>query len=359
MAFNLVDLDFFGVREVYDSYNFNSSAGQNGEEREIELKYLIVGSPDESSDFYFATDTAAKNYFRAWFIDNFGSPVYFSGLPLKSWSFESTENANVWRASLSFGFQETNDDSQQHKSGTPPTSLDDCVVGLSDINWSFSTNSQNIKNTLQTVGGWSCYSRTIPTGGGDRRFVWSENIVGGESQGETETTETEFIMRDFGGRLAVNSDGEAEGVDVLRPSCSFSVTCRIIPAAPFNPFAILQHVGTTNSDNWGGVFGAREVLFVGCDIKRVVDNVPNSSGDTVKTWLTEITFNFQYNPTVYFSAPDGKQILKRGFDILWTYQTPAFDPNTQAATSKTMQVNLERVYPVANFSAVFPWVWSI
>lgn len=359
MAFNLVDIDFYGVKEIHNSYNFNSQAGQNGEDREIELNYIILGSPDSTSAYYFATDTAAKNFFRNWFIDVFGSPVSFSGLPLKAWRFEATETPLKWQASLSFGFQDTNDDEQQH-SKTPAADLSSVIVGVSDLNWNFSTTNVNIKNTLQTVAGWSSYAREVPEGGGDSRFTFTREVSGGATQGETGGTIThlEYIMRDFGGRLAVDSDGVAEGVDVLRPTCSFNITCRIFPTTPFNPLTIMQHVGTVNAAVWGGVFNPREVLFVGCDIKRVADSVPDTSGNNNKKWLTEIVFNFQYMPSVYYPTPDGQQILKRGFDVLWQYQTPTFDPETKTTSSKTMQVNIERVYPVADFAEVFPWTWS-
>lgn len=336
-------LNVYGVFERRDSFEFNSTAAKNGEEREIKLNYIILGSADSSSSYYFETDDDARAFFRSWFIDNFGSPVYFNGLPLKNWDFKATANELTWEGSLTFGVNSSLDDDTQQKNVTPKASLSNITVGLSDLTWSFGNTTQNFKNSLRTVGGWSSYTKEVP------------NV--GEDGAPLPGTHTEYIFRDFGGKIKVNQDGEAEGVDIIVPTCSFSVTCRLNPTTPFNPLSVMAAVGGVNSSTWG-LFGAREVLFCGCDIRRVAEQATNDDASS-KVWLTEVVFNFQYQPTTTYPAPDGQQLVKAGYDVLWSYQTPSYDEELKQAVTKTMQVNLEQVYKALDFNVYFPWTWSL
>lgn len=343
MACNTVPLNTLGVFERRESFEFNSSAGKSGEEREIKLNYIIIGSADPTSSFYFETDDDARAYFRTWFRANFGAPVYFNGLPLKSWDFRATSNELVWEGSLTFGVTDSSEDDSQQKNQSPQAALSGITVGLADIAWSFGNTTQNFKNAVRTVGGWSRYTREVPNVGED----------GGPDPG----THTEYVFRDFGGKIKVNVDGEAEGVDLVVPTCSFTITARLIPSLPFNPLSVISAVGAVNSDTWG-CFGPREVLFCGCDIRRVAESA--SAGDSSeKLWVTEVVFNFQYQPTTTYPAPDSQQITKAGFDVLWAYQTPVYDSDTKTTQLQTMQVNVEQVYKSLNFATYFPWTWDV
>lgn len=346
MSIDLTPLSFYGIYENKESYNYNSTAGTNGEDREITLKYKIIGSSDPSSSYYFATDSDAKDYFRDWYLDAFGAPPYFEGLPLKSVEFNATSNDLIYDASLTFAVNNTDDDEQQ-KSKEPQEDINEVTVGLSDINWSFNTTTTHKKNSLETVGGWSSYLAPDQP----------------EPTPEEPDPDPVYIMRDFGRKIAVNEDGESEGVDVLTPTCSFNITCRLIPESPINPLAIISSIGTVNEETWGP-FNPREALFIGCDIKRVAESIPvvDASGETrnEKKWLSEIVFNFQYSPSAYYPTPldEDVKIYKAGFDIVWPYVTRELDNETNAWRPVTKQINIERVYPVADFATVFPWTWD-
>lgn len=349
MAFYTQELaDHLGVHEEKQSFNFSSSIGTNGEQRDITLNYKIFGSPDPSSSFYYETDEKARQAFRAYFHNTFGTPPYFQGIPLKSWEFSATENSFEWRGALTFGYNDDDNDDGQQKGKTVQSSLSGVQFGLSDISWSFTTTTENIKNTLETVGGWSKWTQYKKDENG-------EYIKDGDGQ-----PILEYYMKDYGGRIGVTPDGETLGVDVVKPACSFSVTCKVNAATPFNPYSILSCVGSVNSLTWG-IFGPREVLFTGADIKRVPESVtvtpPVGEPYDVKVWVNEITFNFQFSPSVYIPTPDGGQILKKGFDAVWLSKVPALQDDRLEV--ETMQINLERIYPVVDFNSVFAFTWSL
>ena len=149
-------------------------------------------------------------------------------------------------------------------------------------------------------------------------------------------------LTDFGKAIAVDADGVAQGVDIRVPVASFEV--RYFPAnATVNSTyqkTVRDLVGKVNSDAFYG-HAAGEVLFVGC----------SGSVRSDADWELSYRFEVIQNQTGV-TIGDITGINVDGWDVLWVYYKQDTDATTKRYIQKPKQVNVERVYERAAFSAL-------
>lgn len=142
----------------------------------------------------------------------------------------------------------------------------------------------------------------------------------------------------FRGAINVTSDG-VEGVEIEVPVFTFSLTISI-PTSLFTTSyqaSVARITKSINNSTWRG-FAPKEVRFDGM-------SVSGTFGER-----TSMTYRFSVSPNA-----DGLQIgditgiTKAGWDYLWCYYWEVEDDDSKFLIKKPLQVNVNQVYPLANF----------
>ena len=313
----LTNLDKFGVFENKNEYNYTAQRTAEGYiEKKYSFNLSIIGCSNPSSQWYL-TDEGAHALLITYLTNRFGDPAEYNGLPLSDMSIQ-LEDEFKWTATLTFANTELNEN--DYDAGEPIESGETPVVGIQNIQFNFSSQQQHITRSLSTVGAY--YSGTAAI--------------------------------DFGGKINVDSSGICQGVDLIKPEMCFSITVNhgaqsITPSTYFP--TIFNAIGSANSDAWG-IFAAGTCLFMGADISNQKYSGNNTSGEyRVDYW--QAVYNFKYNPGGYVTTPSGGSVFCEGWDYNWGY---TFKSDTG---ENFVQLNIERVYPRANFSTLFPWSWQL
>lgn len=151
---------------------------------------------------------------------------------------------------------------------------------------------------------------------------------------------------DYGGLINVTDDG-VEGVNVLAPKFSFSMTAFVDDDDLQSAISdIASSIAKTNDASFQG-FDAGEVLFVSASGSRRADQ---------ESW--EINFGFLCSPNREDIdidtplAPSGAITVaeKKGWDYIWSRSVPYTDPDTGRLGSAVEAVYVEEVYESADFS---------
>jgi len=175
---------------------------------------------------------------------------------------------------------------------------------------------------------------TFSTGGGTKKrltsiqTLWSGSATAGE------------VAPDFGGLIGVGKDGKIEGVDVIAPTCDFTISKRFqsLDVGWFRN--MMDLVACQNESDWLGLY-AGEVLFKGADGNY-------KDGDDYP-WHVTGKFGYARNYTRGDSAeidsmltPGGIQIpALNGWDYLWiSYLT-----KTETITYKGKAIKVPVDYP--------------
>lgn len=182
------------------------------------------------------------------------------------------------------------------------------ITGDSEFNFDFSLTSQRIVQSLSTVNSY---------------------VASGSAT-------------NFNKAIAVDADGVPQGVDIRVPTASFEL--RYYPANAVVNSAyqatVKSLVGKVNSDPFYG-HAAGEVLFVGC------------SGGIRSGSDWELTFRFEVSENQTGLSIGGiTGIAVDGWDVLWVYYKQDTDATTNRFIQTPKQVNVERVYERAAFSAL-------
>ncbi len=142
----------------------------------------------------------------------------------------------------------------------------------------------------------------------------------------------------FNGAINVTSEG-VEGVEIEVPVFSFSLSISI-PTSLFTTSyqaSVAKITKSINNNTWRG-FAAKEVRFDGM-------SVSGTFGER-----TSITFRFSVSPNMTDLEVGGiTGITKAGWDYLWCYYWDDEDPTAKMLIKKPLQVNVNQVYPLANF----------
>ena len=144
---------------------------------------------------------------------------------------------------------------------------------------------------------------------------------------------------DFNGGINVTRD-EVRGLDVTIPTLNFTETHKYLPSIINTGFVrtLMGMTGTVNNTAFRG-FAAGEVLFKGAT---------GSYNDD----LIAVTFNFECSANRTINVA-GTSVDKPGHDYLWIYYEQAEDDNANAVISKPRSAYVERVYPYADFTALY------
>ena len=310
MSTSYTTLNFPGVYEKPNEFGYNAQRSQDGYiEKTYTFNLIVV-------DAITATDDNAHARLISYLTTRFGDPATYKGLPLSSMSLELQEPGR-WDAVLTFGNTASNED--DYESGEPVESGETPAVGFQNIQFNFVSNQVHVNRSLQTVSTW--YSGTAPI--------------------------------DFGGKINVDSSGVCQGVDLIKPEMTFSITINhartsITPGVYFP--TIFYAIGKVNNAVWG-IFGAGTCLFMGADVRNEKYN-SNSSGTESRDDFWQATYNFKYMPGAYITTPAGT-MWADGWDYVWGYTTKGVQGE------QLEQINVERVYPQVDFSTLFPWSWSL
>jgi hypothetical protein len=148
-----------------------------------------------------------------------------------------------------------------------------------------------------------------------------------------------------------NPDGQPEGMDCSVPVATYSLTCYFNATSFTQPFidGLTAIRGCVNDATFGFVwkgltftFFAGECLFAGFSL------------GTRGTELWQITYDFEGRANRTLSVGPITGIALAGHDHLHVLWEPHVDPTSTHLTSGPLAVYIDRKYPRASFSSVFP-----
>ena len=314
------NLNKYGVFENKDEYNYSAARTPEGYiEKKFSFSLTILGSADPTSQWYL-TDEGAHSLLITYLTQRFGDPAEYNGLPLSNMSLQLVEEFK-WAATLEFANTDQNADDYEERE--PVESGETPVVGIQNIQFNFTTQQTHINRSLATI---ATYYPSTSTG------------------------------IDFGGKINVDSSGVCQGLDLLRPDMCFSITVNhaadsIVPSTYFP--TIFSAIGTVNNAAWG-IFAAGTCLFMGADISNQKYSSNDSvTGEEYREDYWQAVYNFKFNAGGNVTPPEGAAVFVDGWDYSWGYTYKTDTGETYA------QLNVERVYPRADFSTLFPWTWQL
>ena len=159
-------------------------------------------------------------------------------------------------------------------------------------------------------------------------------------------------VRDFGNGIGLNNDGSFEGVDVVTPRCSFTIS-QSFPQDWFSSNyrrTLAAAIGCVNSAPFDG-YPAGCVQFKSVDAKPVwFSYTDRQTGNMYKDWYWRASFKFDVAPAVTLTF-GGQTFTKRGFDYLWKL-TEKVEDSAGNVTSEIVQVNVEQVYGSFDFASL-------
>lgn len=150
------------------------------------------------------------------------------------------------------------------------------------------------------------------------------------------------IGPDFAGAINAREDGTIEGVDILVPFFSYTLT-RTYAASDISGAWVLtaaRIVGSVNVSSYHG-FEAGELLLTR------VSGQQRSDGE----WDITFSFAVSFNETD-LRVGDITGIVKDGWDYLWVYYEETEDTARSRTNKKPISAFVERVYRRTNYSAL-------
>lgn len=173
----------------------------------------------------------------------------------------------------------------------------------------------------------------------------------------TAYTRTPFAAPDYGGAINVNEDGEIEGVDVIVPSLTFTVTQRMSGASLTTAYmqTVAGLTGKTNNATFFG-FPQGSLQFLGGDgaLSFDVPN-PNPAGPTVTIPKQdrELSFDFLFSPNLTGITIDGiTGINKKGHQYLWALWYDTIVSDVRAKRARCIYVQTLRGQEEADLTAL-------
>ena len=273
-------------------------------------RHFVVTGTDNGGDAYAALMTYLATNF-----DDGADGIATYDIPLKSVRMNKEDGAPVFNAECQFEFPQNSEASNDvNDSGYETPEVENC-----DYQFSATGGTSHITHSMRTL-------HKIP------------------KEGET--------ARDFNGGIGLNNDGTFEGVDVVTPRCSFTIS-QSFPQEWFSSNyrrTLAAAIGCVNSAPFDG-FPAGCVQFKSVDAKPTwFSYTDRSTGNMRKDWYWRASFKFDVMPNATLTF-GGQTFVKRGFDYLWklTEKTEDAAGNT---TADVVQVNVEQVYNSFDFAAL-------
>lgn len=154
------------------------------------------------------------------------------------------------------------------------------------------------------------------------------------------------FVPDFKGLINVQ-DGEAQGVDVQRPTWQHSVSISYPKTVVSDEYlrALYQLTGTVN-DAAVWFFKRGELLFEGVDWSTREQT--NDVGE-LEIWY-DFTFSFTGMPNTIVEREGMSPLAKEGHQYYWVYTWPKKDEPTETVVSRPVAAYVERMYEYSDFS---------
>ena len=326
MSFNTVDISKVGIYEKHGSSSYTSTRTSNGgNERSMEIEFILIASQIQGSQWYITDDDTAKEAFVSWLKTNYAGSVYdieYDGLPLYEINVNHNgERDHCWDLRATFKFIDSDDDpTGSGSAGSYPE------IGIKNIQWSSTSRAYKIYQSLSTAGG-----------------IYAPHLSS---------------ALDFQGKIGVN-DGQVNGCDTIVPDVTGRISVRYDSWSQNYILSLLNAVGCVNSLAWG-VFDAGSVMFTGADVNFSTEEVDDGQGGTVDQTFLDLTINIKYRPTETVSAPaawgTGQTITKKGWQYAWTCIRKEYINGAQV--DYPVQVNVENIYPTIDFNSLFLLTWE-
>lgn len=259
------------------------SIDSDGDLKEVEIPYFVFEASDENSALSFARLNAPN----------------ISGMSLDSVEIDERVSKDIWRVRIIYA----KDDSGG--TTTDPTNPE------SEDNSSFA---------FDTGGGTMHLNQSIRTSG-----KYPEDAP------------------DFKGAIAVDNDGNVNGIDVTMPVLNFTETHTFESSKVTNAYkkTVASLTGSVNNAAFRG-FEAGEVLFLGASGSK-------QSKSSKAKW--EITFRFAVSPNKSSFEVGGIQVAsKKGWEYLWARYGSEESEDKKSVIKKPTSVYVEEVYPEGNFA---------
>jgi hypothetical protein len=149
----------------------------------------------------------------------------------------------------------------------------------------------------------------------------------------------------YHGAIAVKSDDDVEGTEVVLPALRLQVTYRFPQGIVAISYVknLASATGCTNSNSFLD-FNAGELLFLG------------ATGTDGSNAETEVTFQFAASQNRSgFTLGDITGIVKSGHAVLWAEFKPDVSSDGTTGVVKPTAVLVERVYDAIDFAGTFGW----
>lgn len=256
----------------------------DGDLKEVEIPYFVFEASDESAALSFARLNAPS----------------VSGMELDSVEIDERIAKDIWKVRIVYAVSE----------GTTTT---DPTEPTEEVTSSFA----------------------FDTGGGTMHLNQSLSTVGKFPEDAP----------DFKGAIAVDNDGNVNGVDVTMPVLNFTETHTFESSKVTNAYkkTVASLTGSVNNAEFRG-FEAGEVLFLGASGTK-------QSKSSKAKW--EITFRFAVSPNKTNLDVGGIKVTsKKGWDYLWARYGSEESEDKRSIIKKPTSVYVEQVYPSGNFSSL-------
>lgn len=270
-------------------------------------RYFCITGTDNGGDAY----AALVSYLATNFDDGDGGIATYD-IPLKTIRLSKLDGAMAFDAECIFEFPQNADASNDvNDQGYSPPDVEPC-----DYQFTATGGTSHITHSAATL-------YAVP------------------ATGET--------VRDFGGGIGLNAEGQFDGCDVVTPRCNFTIS-QSFPKTWFTSYyrkVIASCIGCVNMYAFDG-FYAGCVQFKSCDAKPVWFSYTDSlTGNQIKDWYWRASYRFDVAPRATLTF-GGQTIVKRGFDYLWKLVEKTEDSNGNE-TAKIVQINVEQVYSEFDF----------
>ena len=313
MAFELIDLTNNGLITIGEAQSDGSFTRTEGKQSSITTRFNIWGAENASTAYI-----ALMNYLSSEFADGAGGIANYD-LPLDTVHVSSTASPYAYTAEATFQYDTSNDAS----SNSPDN-----------------TNS-NINSKSYQIPEVEDSDFTFETTGGSMHTKYGVLLSSARYDGTTPV--------DYGGVINPREDGTADGVDIVAPTLTFSISLSL-PKAWFSlqyRLAIANATGCVNALPWGG-FGAGSLLFKGVSARASWLKWTDPLGKEVRDWYWRASFRFECSPAGTVVVGN-TTLVKPGFAAVSQVRESYADANG-STVSIAQQVDIIQVYPTYDFS---------
>lgn len=189
---------------------------------------------------------------------------------------------------------------------------------------------------------WEDYNYQLSAAGGSAHLTHSLETI-------SATTLDGSDPQDFDGGIGLNENGTFDGVDVTFPQPQTTIEVSFPRTFFTRQYRIMlaTYIGATNLYAFDG-YAPGEVKLNSVNLKSVVFENPYIQQ---KDFYWRASFNFLISPNILIPFGDGL-VLKPGWAYAWRLTERTENPTTKKIECKTKQINIERVSPELDFTAL-------